>query len=157
MIVPLLLSLLLSGLSSEASVMELRASLLSPPLPFSYAADLSILFFPFSLQGTTSISERKWSALFVCRCRHLSYLVCTRTSNRFIVDVKSRTRIHRHPQSKAVYLYHPRLYSTVLKEYFAQKKENSVIFYSPSTRYDVLFFPQNSKVEHLFPCNYTEP
>ncbi len=62
-----------------ASVMELRASLLSPPLPCSYAADLSILFFPLSLQGTASISERERSALFVCRCRHRSYLVCAGT------------------------------------------------------------------------------
>ncbi len=152
MIVPLLLSLLFSGFSSEASVMELRASLLSPPLPFSYAADLSILFLSFSLQGTASISEREHSALFVCRCRHLSYLVCTRTYIKSFYRRREITYTHTQTptkQSSARSVSSALVSDSLLKEHFTQNKKILSSFTHPQP-YDVLFFHRTQKENICF-------
>lgn len=117
-----------------------------PSLPFSYAADLSILFFPFSLQGTASISERERSALLVCRCRHLSYLVCTRTYIESFYRRREITYTHTQtPTKQSSVFVSSALVSDSVKEIFRSKIENSIIFYSPLTRYDVLFFHRTQK------------
>lgn len=116
--------------SSEASVMELRASLLSSPLPFSYAADLSILFLPFSLQGTASVSEREGSALFVHCCRHLSYLVCKRT---YITSFYRRCAVmytHTHTptkESSARSISTALVFDSLLKETIHSKMKSHIL------------------------------
>lgn len=105
----------------------------------------------FSPGNCLNLWERERSALFVCRCRHLSYLVCTRTYIKSFYRRREITYTHTQTptkQSSARSVSSALVSDSLLKEYFTQKK--IVIFYSPSTRYDVLFFHRTQKENICF-------
>lgn len=73
MIVPLLLSLLLSGFPSEASVMELRASLLSP-LSLFHMLLIFLFFSSLFLSRELPQSLRENDLLFLCAAAGISLI-----------------------------------------------------------------------------------